>query len=165
MTFQEITHLISQKFDNQVIISQDTAQLQPSALVETNALYNVCAYLRDTEGLYFDMLTCISGIDNFPQPTLEVVYHLYSIPYNHSLVLRVLIDRQENPDQQQKIPSLVNLWGGANWLERETAEMFGIVFDGHPDLRPLLLPADWNGFPLRKDYQHQDEYHGITVKY
>ncbi|MCS7005455.1 MAG: NADH-quinone oxidoreductase subunit C [Cytophagales bacterium] len=164
MSFDELAELLTKKFGD-AILQQDKNGLQPSLIVKPSSLIEICQFLRDTEGLYFDMLTCITGIDNFPQPTLEVVYHLYSIPYNHWAILRVFIERKENPQEQEKIPSLTSLWGGANWLERETAEMFGIIFDGHPDLRRLLLPDDWEGFPLRKNYKHQEKYHGITVKY
>ena len=89
-----------------------------------------------------------------------MIYHLYSIPFNRSLALRVVLPR-DNPE----VESLAGIWKSANWLEREVFDMYGVRFRGHPDLRRILMPADWEGFPLRKDYQHQETYHGVTVTY
>ena len=89
-----------------------------------------------------------------------VDFYFYSIPFEHSLALKVKIESDE-----QKIPSLCEIWKGANWLEREVYDLFGIVFDNHPDLRRILLPANWEGYPLRKDYKVQEYFHGIKVEY
>ena len=111
--------------------------------------------------MYFDSLSCVTGIDNGPEKnTMEVVHNLYSIPYNHHLMLRVELDR-ENPG----VESLSSIWKTADWHERETFDLFGIHFANHPDLRRILLPNDWEGYPLRKDYQEQEKYHGMTVVY
>jgi len=118
-------------------------------------------FLRDTELMYFDSLSCLSALDSgVEKNTFEVLYHLYSIPYHHSLVLKVFTSRTES-----SVPSLCAVWKTANWHEREAYDMFGISFSNHPDLRRILLPADWEGFPLRKDYSEQAYYHGIKVTY
>jgi NADH-quinone oxidoreductase subunit C len=124
-------------------------------------LIPVCTFLHENPATYVDMLSCITGIDNGVESnTMEVNYLLYSIPFNISVMLKVTLSRTT-----PQIESLTNIWKSANWLERETYDMFGIQFEGHPDLRRILMPDDWEGFPLRKDYQHQELYRGITVKY
>lgn len=110
---------------------------------------------------YFDMLSCITGIDNGPDAgTMEVVYNLYSIPFNHHLMIKVVVSR-EKPE----VESLCHVWKTANWHEREVFDMYGIHFLNHPDLRRILMPADWVGHPLRKDYKHQEYYRDIKVEY
>jgi NADH-quinone oxidoreductase subunit C len=134
----------------------------PKAILVSPAdLKKVCQELHQNPATYFDMLSCLTGIDNgIEANTLEVAYNLYSIPFNHHLMLKVKLQR-ENPE----VASVSEIWRTANWHEREVAEMFGVKFIGHPDPRRLLLPADWEGHPLRKDYQHQEKYRDITVKY
>ena len=88
---------------------------------------------------------------------ISSVYHLYSYTYNHDLVLRVDLDRAA-----PKVHSVVHLWPSADWHEREAYDMLGIVYEGHPDLHRILLPEDWDGYPLRKDYVPPKEYHGIS---
>ena len=110
---------------------------------------------------YFDMLSCITGIDNGIQAaTMEVVYNLYSIPFHHHLMIKVVL-----PRDHAEVDSVSHLWKTANWHEREIFDMYGIQFKNHPDLRRILMPADWEGHPLRKDYKHQDYYRDIKVAY
>ena len=132
-----------------------------SIKVSSEALMNVCHDLHQNPTTYFDMLSCITGIDNGPETgTMEVVYNLYSIPFNRSMMLKVIVPRGE-----AEIESVTSIWKAANWLEREVYDMFGIMFKNHPDLRRILMPADWEGYPLRKDYKHQELYRDIQVKY
>ena len=110
---------------------------------------------------YFDMLSCITGIDNGVQvATMEVVYNLYSIPFHHHLMIKVML-----PRDRPEIDSVSHIWKTANWHEREVFDMYGISFKNHPDLRRILMPADWEGYPLRKDYTHQEYYRDIKVAY
>jgi NADH-quinone oxidoreductase subunit C len=130
-------------------------------IIRKEVLLSVCEQLYKNPTTYFDMLSCITGIDNGPEAgTMEVIYHLYSIPFNQSLVLKVILSR-ENPE----IESVASIWKTANWLEREVFDMFGIHFNNHPDLRRILMPADWKGFPLRKDYTHEEYYRGVKIEY
>ena len=100
-------------------------------------------------------------MDNGPaKGTLDVLYHISSIPLEHAVILKLTVEREG-----QKVPSLASLWRTADWHEREIFDLFGLEFSGHPDLRRILLPADWEGHPLRKDYVEQEKYHGIKVKY
>ena len=87
-----------------------------------------------------------------------MVYHLYSYPLRHEAVLKVSV-----PRDRPRLPSAADLWHNANWLEREQYDLLGVVFDGHPDLRRLLLPDDWVGHPMRKDYQEAAEYRGMPT--
>jgi NADH-quinone oxidoreductase subunit C len=124
-------------------------------------LVEVCKNLHSNTATYFDMLSCITALDNGPQAgTMELIYNLYSIPFNHHLALRVIVPR-ENP----LVDTVSDIWRTADWHEREAYDMFGIRFRGHPDLRRILMPADWEGHPLRKDYKHQEYYRGIKIEY
>jgi NADH-quinone oxidoreductase subunit C len=134
----------------------------PATIAVSSAkLIEVCQSLHTSAETYFDQLSCVTGIDNGVDiKTMEVIYHLYSIPYNFSIALKVVFPR-ENPI----VPTVSSVWKSANWLERETFDMYGIIFEGHPDLRRILMPADWEGYPLRKDYSEQEKYRDIQVKY
>lgn len=134
----------------------------PKAIILTaQDLISVATELQGNPSLYFDMLSCITGIDNSPQQnTMEVIYNLYSIPFNYHLMVKVILPR-ENPE----IESVCAVWRAANWLEREVFDMYGINFINHPDLRRILMPADWVGYPLRKDFKHEDTYRDIKIDY
>jgi NADH-quinone oxidoreductase subunit C len=131
----------------------------PMLLIHSDDLVLIARTLQQNSETYFDQLACVTAIDNGPEAnTMEVVYNLYSIPFNKSLALKVLLNRQ-NPEAE----SLSFLWKSANWLEREAFDMYGIIFQNHPDLRRILMPADWDGFPLRKDYKEQETYRNIKL--
>ena len=107
------------------------------------------------------MLSCVTPIDNgVAAGTLEIAYNLYSIPYNLHLMLKVTL-----PRDNAEVGTISHIWKTAEWHEREAFDMYGIKFTNHPDLRRILLPADWEGNPLRKDYKHQEYYRNIKVEY
>lgn len=142
-------------------VSCVTDVLQPYIVINADDLPTIGLYLSRTPELYFDFLNCITCVDNGPaKGTMDLLYHISSIPLEHSVILKATVDRDE-----QQVPSLAALWRTADWHEREIFDLFGVKFRGHPDLRRILLPADWQGHPLRKDYVEQDTYHGIKVKY
>ena len=119
-----------------------TLYLRPDHLVRA------CEFLRDEPGLTFRFLADLTALDLYPQePRFEVVYHLLSLETAKRLRLKVRVSG-ENP----RIPSAVPVWPAANAFEREVFDLFWIVFDGHPYLRRILLPEDWEGHPLRKEY-------------
>jgi NADH-quinone oxidoreductase subunit C len=122
-------------------------------------LAEICKFLRDDERLQFDYMMCQSGVD-YNNGTLGSMYHLSSMKLGHKIVLRVVVPK-ENPVVQ----SVVSVWAAANWMERETYDLVGIVYEGHPDLRRILLPYDWEGHPLRKDYRVPEFYNGMKVPY
>jgi len=131
----------------------------PWVVVEADAIPEVAAYLRDDPELAFDVLSNLTGVDWKAESRLEVVYHLYSYRHRHSLVLKVSV-----PREAPRVPTVAGVWKAANWLEREAYDLLGIEFAGHPDLRRLLMPEDWVGHPLRKDFVEPDEYHGISTR-
>ena len=124
-------------------------------------ILNAMDFLFRNEACYFDMLSCVTGIDNGPAAgTMEVIYNLYSIPFNQHLTVKVILSR-EKPE----IESMAHIWKTANWHEREIFDLDGIHFKNHPDLRRILMPTDWEGHPLRKDYKQQAYYRDIKVEY
>jgi NADH-quinone oxidoreductase subunit C len=119
-----------------------------TALVETTRIVDVMRFLRDTPGLEFDMLVDVTAVDYLGQsPRFEVVYHLLSLPHNRRLRIKARVD-----EAQAELDTIVPVWPGANWMEREVWDMYGIRFRGHPDLRRILLYEEFEGHPLRKDY-------------
>jgi NADH-quinone oxidoreductase subunit C len=121
-----------------------TIYVPASQLVET------CRVLHDTASLQFSVLLEVTAVDYLPhRPRFEVVYHLLSIAHKQRLRLKVRLNADES------LPTVQGIWRGAGWPEREVWDMFGIVFDGHGDLRRLLMPEDWEGHPARKDYPVQ----------
>jgi len=118
--------------------------------VPADRLAATCVALRETPSLNFNVLAEVTAADYFPRdPRFEVVYHLLSVPNRLRLRLKV------RTTEMVAIPTVQGIWPSAGWLEREVWDMFGIVFDGHPDLRRLLMPEDWDGHPQRKDYPVQ----------
>jgi NADH-quinone oxidoreductase subunit C len=127
----------------------------------TVAAAQLCEFMvccRDDERLRFDLLADLSAAD--PAVDAEefwMLYQLLSVEHHHRLMVKVHI-----PKSEPKINTLSGIYRAAQWHERECGEMFGITFNGHPDPRNMLLPADWEGYPLRKDYEFPEEYHGIS---
>lgn len=158
MEFEKIVELIQSVSSKEVRV--DASSTPKALIIDSADLTKVGNEVYQNPATYFDMLSCITGIDNGADAnTMEVIYNLYSIPFHQSLMLKVVLPR-ENPE----VDSLSSVWKSANWLEREVYDMFGIRFTNHPDLRRILMPNDWEGFPLRKDYQHQELYRDIVVK-
>jgi NADH-quinone oxidoreductase subunit C len=151
--------------------------IDPWIEVAPEALVEVARYLRDEPDLRFTFLNCITGVDYFEpdpkkaskagfEPHTEVVYHLWSFQSKSNLVLKVILPRWQNdePGQLPEVPSVAGVWSTANWHEREVYDLSGVYFVGHPDLRRILCPEDWEGHPLRKDYEMPLEYHGIRCR-
>jgi len=121
---------------------------ETTLVVPRKVLRAIAARCRDDGTLQFNLLTDATCVDRFPmEPRFELNYHLVSIPKRLKVRLRVRLAGDD-----PVVDSLVPVWPGANWLEREIFDLFGIQFTGHPDLRRILLPDDWEGHPLRKDY-------------
>jgi NADH-quinone oxidoreductase subunit C len=124
---------------------------ETTLIIKPEAIVNVARYLRDTKGLVFNFLSDISAVDYYPEYNrpgrFGVCYHLYSMLYNRRIRLKVFL-----PEDEPTVPSVTPVWRGAEWLEREIYDMMGINFKGHPDLRRVLLPDDWEGHPHRRDY-------------
>ena len=159
----EIAEKIKGEFPDQVIEVVEFSD-QVSVIVKRDRIFNICRYLHDDADLSFDHLKDLCGVDylNKKEIRFEVVYNLYSIRHHHMIRLRA-----EVPEDNPTIQSVTSIWAGANWHERECFDMFGIVFKGNPDLRRILLPEDWEGNPLRKDYplkgpELENDWRGFT---
>ena len=166
MSFNELKELIIARSGSGVIVGENLQSLQPFLIIETERITDVCQELFTNPQTYFDYLSCLTGLDNGPEVgTIEVIYHLYSIPYEHHLTLKVITPRYQADGSLPAVPTVSHIWKSANWHEREAFDLVGIHFTGHPDLRRILCADDWVGHPLRKDYEWPEYYHGIKVKY
>ncbi len=138
---QEIAHQIEKKFPKSIVESS-----QQSLVVDREFLLPLATYLKTTPGLDFDYLTAITAVDYYDY--FEVIYQLTSLKHNHSLVVKTRCYTRDNPT----IPSVLSLWQGADFQEREIYDLMGISFDGHPNLKRIVLWEGFDGHPLRKDY-------------
>lgn len=159
MVPQEILNKLTEKFADAIVEAKVEGVLEPYAKVKAETIKEISSFLRDDSDLLFDTLMCLSGMD-YGKGVLGVVYNLGSIAKKHKFTLKV-----EIPVDAANVPSVESVWRTADWHEREAFDLFGIVFTEHPDLRRILLPEDWEGHPLRKDYQVQEFYHGMKVPY
>ena len=160
MKLEHIKGLIENSIPN-VILGEDQDASPYALIVQSESIHEVCELLHSNEKTYFDQLSCLTGLDNGAEAgTIEVIYNLYSISHDFHLMLKVELSRKK-----PSIDSVSGIWKTANWHEREAYDLFGIHFNNHPDLRRILLPDDWEGHPLRKDYVEQEKYHDIKVKY
>ena len=152
---EHIAELLIQQFPddiNKELSSKEHIQIQPK-----NWLV-ISGYLRDDPASLFDSLQCITGVDLGEESDLEVRYNLHSMTHLHAVEIRISC-----PRNKAKVPSVESIWRIGDWFERETYDMYGIEFEGHRNLKRILLPEDWEGWPLRKDYEVQETYHGIIV--
>jgi NADH-quinone oxidoreductase subunit C len=164
MTIEEIKQILVEKFGNEVIVGEEPGGLQPALLIATGQIANVCLELRDNPKTYFDFLSCLTGVDyGIEAGRFGVVYHLASIPYQTQLTLKISQENSRDLNDLPVFPSVTSVYRTADWHEREAYDLVGIFFEGHPDLRRILLPDDWEGFPLRKDYKTAEFYKGIRI--
>ena len=138
---KEIASKIEEQFPGSIIESS-----QDTVVVKSESLLKVATFLKETPSLDFDYLTSITAVDYYDY--FEVVYHLTSLEHNHSLVVKTQCYSRDNPT----VPSVVSLWRGADFQEREIYDLMGISFDGHPNLKRIFLWEGFHGHPLRKDY-------------
>ncbi|MBI1806646.1 MAG: NADH-quinone oxidoreductase subunit C [Ignavibacteria bacterium] len=159
MTSQEISEKLKAQFGDAILEVKIDGVLDPYVKVSPLSVKSVGLFLRDNPDIQFDYLMCLSGVDN-GKDILGVVYHLYSMTKRHKITIKVDV-----PKAQAEVPSVQSVWASANWHEREAYDMVGIVFTGHPDLRRILLPDDYPGYPLRKDFKVPEFYQGMKVPY
>jgi NADH-quinone oxidoreductase subunit C len=157
---EEIYAILKDKFGEGNVEFREDAKVVPWIGVKPDVIKEVTKYLRDDDALDFDYLMCLSGVHYPKDNTVGVTYHINSTRKNHSLTLKCIV-----PEDNPHVPSIESVWKTADWHEREAYDMVGIIFDGHPDLRRILCPDDWEGHPLRKDYKVQEFYRGIKVPY
>jgi len=153
MTFEEIFAMLDTKASGKasVIEGKDVISVSPENWSEISSV------LKNESKLNFDYLMCISAYDKGDSKVYGAAYNFYSTVNNHYLEVRV------EAEDGTSIPSVVELWKTADWHEREAYDMMGLKFEGHPDLKRILLSEDWEGYPLRKNYKEPDYYHGVPV--
>ena len=153
---QKVSDILVVKFPGVVILPEephnDYIQIQPEQWK------NVAQFLKDDSKFKFDSCQCITGIDLGLEQDLEVRYNFHSMKLKHKIEIRIAVGRKK-----PSIPSVEQVWRIADWFEREVYDMYGIRFKGHRDLRRMLLPEDWKGWPLRKDYKTPNIYNGMKV--
>jgi len=159
MTPKQIARHLQQQFGD-AITEVHIDDKHPRVHTTSEHWRDIAEHLRRDDAMHFDWLSCLSGVDYVIEDQLCAVYDMRSMTHEHEFAVKVYCHRND-----PHIPSVVDLWPGADWHEREAFDMFGILFDGHPDLRRILLPEDWSGHPLRKDYVFPREYHGIPGTY
>ena len=145
-------------FDSISSIDGVELKLEANIIMVTSAsLLTVADKFKNDVNVDFDFLMCITALDNGDSKNFTIAYNFHSNKHNHSVEIRVVVADDD------EVPSLANIWKTADWHEREAYDMMGIKFSGHPDLKRILLPEDWEGFPLRKDYKVADYYHGVPI--
>jgi NADH-quinone oxidoreductase subunit C len=173
MTSADIIARLDEKFSIR-IKDRKLDAIDPYVVVAPEDLPEICEFLKNDPKLKFEILNCISGVDYLEpdakkaakagfEPHTEVVYHLSSFTHRHRFVVKVMLPRwkDDRPGELPEVPSVSSIWPAADWHEREVYDLSGIWFTGHPDPRRILLAEDWEGHPLRKDYEFPLEYHGI----
>lgn len=159
MTPKEIFDNLKSKFGEAVLEFKEDKPVDPYIIVSADKIDEICYYLRDLEDFQFDSLSCLSGVD-YGDGKLGVTYHLFSYAKRHKVILKVIV-----PADIPDVKTVSEVWQTANWHEREAYDMIGIKFEGHKDLRRILLEEDWEGHPLRKDFQVPEFFHGMRVPY
>jgi NADH-quinone oxidoreductase subunit C len=154
-TIEQVREKLAARFGE--AISAVMPAKDPFVVVKAERLLDVCRTLHDEPDLYFDFLQDETAVDYPKEHLLRVVYHLWSYKHGHGFKLKVELDRNN-----ARVASVDSVWHAAGWLEREVFDLFGVHFEGHPDLRRIMMPDDWVGHPLRKDYQESGGYHEIT---
>jgi len=153
MTFDDIVKFLQSKAVGKysIIEGKEAILVSPDNWIEVSIL------LKNESDLDFNYLMCISSYDKGDGKIYGVAYNIFSTNKNHYLEVRIEVD------DGITIPSVVSLWQTANWHEREAYDMMGIHFEGHPNLKRILLSDDWEGHPLRKNFKEPDYYHGMPV--
>ena len=157
MEFASMLSHLQQKFGDAIERSPEALVGDPFITVLAESWHDAAEFLKTDPAMAMDQLKLITGVDR--GDVIESVYHVYSYTHFHSLTLKVRLDR-EKPEVQ----SIAELYGAADWHERECFDMVGIRYIGHPNLRRILLPEDWVGHPLQVGYQEPEEYHGVSNK-
>src|SRR5947209_18782744 len=157
MTPEEIQQVLAEKFGESVGPLQPAKQ-DPWVEVKAPAIADVCRFLKTDPRTRMDSLMNLTAVDWPKRNQIDVIYHLFSYAHRHVFILKVQLDRAA-----PVVPTVEGVWKAADWLEREQFDLMGVQFTGHPDLRRIMMPDDWVGSPLRKDYKEQAEWHNITT--
>ena len=155
MKAEEIAALLSERF-GEAVVERKLDGTNPWIAVAPGRILEICLFLRDDPRFTMDHLELLGGVDY--KDRIEVVYIMYSMSERHRITLKCRLSRED-----PRIATVESVWPVANWHEREAYDMFGIVFEGHSDLRRILCPDDWEGYPLRKDYKYPTRYRDMPV--
>ncbi len=155
MKAEEMGALLSATFGAKILETK-TEGLNPFSVIDPAEILSVCRFLRDDERLAMDHLECLAGVDY--KDRVEVVYVVYSMKHRHRYTMKCRM-----PREAPRLSTVESVWRVANWHEREAYDLIGVVFEGHSDLRRILLPDDWEGHPLRKDYKFPTSYREMPV--
>ena len=159
MTEQEIFAALSRKFGDKIIEFMEEGTHNPTVVVDAGAIAKIVNYLKDDELFQFDSLMNLAGHDADVEMDFSVIYHLFSTTQKHYITLKVFTSRED-----PKVASVANIYRTADWHEREAFDLYGINFEGHPDLKRILMEDDWEGYPLRKDYVPAEFYRGMRIE-
>ncbi len=143
----------------------DTSAADPFVVIEADSLRAAMLFLRDDEACAMEMMHCVTATER--KASIEVVYHLCSYEHHHSLTVKVICERPEggtHDNWRPAVPTVADIYAAANWHEREQYDLLGVIFTDHPDFRRILLPQEWIGHPLRKDYIYPSEHGGIPLE-
>ena len=154
MDIELIIETLEKRFPGK-LLEKSPAGFNPLVKVELTSLRETAAFLKKTKELDFDFLRCVTAVDCGEK--IQVIYNLLSYAFKHKLALKV-----ETAKAEAKVPTVSDIWPTAGWHEREAYDLVGVVFEGHADLRRILLPEDWPGHPLSKGYEFPKEYRGLT---
>ncbi len=161
MKIEEIYEVLTKQFGEAILGFDAELAGDPNIHIAPSAIADVCQYLAETDTLAFDSLMCLSGVDlSAKDEDFAIVYHIYAMQHRHSVVLKTAVSKTD-----PRLSSVSHIWKTADWHEREAYDLYGILFEGHSDLRRILLPDDWEGYPLRKDYTEPEFYRGMRVPY
>lgn len=158
MTSEEIIRLLQPRFSH-ILLASTPGGRHPHVQIRAEGLPALGRYLKDEPDLRFDLLRCISAVDWPQKNMIELSYDLMSIPFGHAFAVKLALDRAH-----PEVESVGAVWPAADWHEREAFDLMGVIFRNLQDARRILMPEDWVGHPLRKDYQDLEEYHGLKVK-
>ncbi|MCF7807630.1 MAG: NADH-quinone oxidoreductase subunit C [Candidatus Marinimicrobia bacterium] len=159
MEAPDIFSVLQAKFGEQIVDFLEEGTLNPTVVVKPEAVLKVCEFLSQNEKLQLDSLMNLAGHDQDGESDLSVIYHFYSTIHDHYITVKTFTPREE-----PSVVSIANLYRTADWHEREAYDMYGIHFEGHPDLKRILLEEDWEGYPLRKDYVPAEFYRGMRIE-
>jgi len=165
MQDKDILKKVKQKFGETDFRWVDDHAGDPYLVIPVERLHQLAVFLREEPALDFDSLMSISGVHQKEEiEKIEVVYHLYSLRHRHRLIFKAQVERPLILFHYYlRVDTVSDIWPAASWLEREIYDMLGVHFKGHRDFRRLLLPTDWQGYPLLKDYQEAGTYRGIAT--
>jgi len=152
---EEIAALLSERF-GELILESKPDEINPWSAVDPPSILAISQFLHNDNRMEMDHLELLGGVDY--KDRIEIIYVMYSMKHHHRYTLKCLLPREE-----PKVPTVESVWAVANWHEREAYDMFGILFEGHSDMRRILCPDDWEGFPLRKDYKAPESYGDLPV--